>query len=334
MVEIYAKEVIAWWRSQIGYKSGKSKSSKYSQMLDGTSPQWYNTKKNGYSDWCTIFYDAGLHACASGDNINEQRAIACEHNVDNCGAGCVQKWNYYAEQGRLFTKTKDAESGDQIFFRADKYVKSSNPHGLYHCGAILTWSDNKFYVAEGNTNGCGEVSERVYSFGDPRIAGFGRPKWTGWERPSPNPSPEPTPDPTPEPTPDPEPTPAPTPAPQSKDYRMVKVNTVLNVRSGPGTNYSIVQQFANGYLVNVSETKGSWAKIGDNKWVCADYLVKVTVENRIVKVNTFLNVRSGPGTEYTAVGRLYNGTGVTVYNRSGSWGQIGVKQWVSTNYLV
>lgn len=53
----------------------------------------------------------------------------------------------------------------------------------------------------------------------------------------------------------------------------------------------------------------------------------------IVKVNTFLNVRSGPGTKYTAVGKLYNGNTVDVESIDNGWAKIGDKKYVSLNYI-
>ena len=55
--------------------------------------------------------------------------------------------------------------------------------------------------------------------------------------------------------------------------------------------------------------------------------------NRYVKVNTSLNVRSGPGTSYNVVGRKYNGDKVTVYKENSNWSNIGTNEWVSSDYL-
>lgn len=55
--------------------------------------------------------------------------------------------------------------------------------------------------------------------------------------------------------------------------------------------------------------------------------------NRYVKVNTSLNVRSGPSTNYSIVGRKYNGDKVTVYKESSNWSNIGTNKWVSSDYL-
>ena len=55
--------------------------------------------------------------------------------------------------------------------------------------------------------------------------------------------------------------------------------------------------------------------------------------SRYVKVNTSLNVRSGPSTNYSIVGRKYNGDKVTIYKESSNWSNIGTNEWVSSDYL-
>lgn len=54
---------------------------------------------------------------------------------------------------------------------------------------------------------------------------------------------------------------------------------------------------------------------------------------RYVKVNTSLNVRSGPSTNYSIVGRKYNGDKLTVYKENSNWSNIGINEWVSSDYL-
>ena len=119
----------------------------------------------------------------------------------------------------------------------------------------------------------------------------------------------------------------PTPQPTYKTG-VVKVNTSLNVRSGPSTGYNVVGSLSNGTQVTVYEEKNGWARIGDSKWVSAQYLVSSG------KVNTSLNVRSGPSTGYNVVGSLSNGTQVTVYEEKNGWARIDANKWVSAQYLV
>lgn len=61
--------------------------------------------------------------------------------------------------------------------------------------------------------------------------------------------------------------------------------------------------------------------------------VVTSTYNRYVKVNTSLNVRSGPSTNYSIVGRKHNGDKVTVYKESSNWSNIGINEWVSSDYL-
>ena len=61
--------------------------------------------------------------------------------------------------------------------------------------------------------------------------------------------------------------------------------------------------------------------------------VTTATYTRYVKVNTSLNVRSGAGTNYSIVGRKYNGDKVTVYKENSNWSNIGANEWVSSDYL-
>lgn len=52
-----------------------------------------------------------------------------------------------------------------------------------------------------------------------------------------------------------------------------------------------------------------------------------------VKVNTYLSLRTGPGTGYDEVGRLFNGAIVTAVEESGNWIKISGNLWCSKAYL-
>ncbi|MFL1432038.1 MULTISPECIES: SH3 domain-containing protein [unclassified Nocardiopsis] len=55
----------------------------------------------------------------------------------------------------------------------------------------------------------------------------------------------------------------------------VSANGGLNIRSGPGTNYSIVGSLANGALVTASQnTTNGFRQLGTNRWASSTYLVK------------------------------------------------------------
>lgn len=59
------------------------------------------------------------------------------------------------------------------------------------------------------------------------------------------------------------------------EYLNADIKTVkeaLNVRTGAGTAYKVVDEIPGGKKVFVLERQGSWARIGKNKWVSANYL--------------------------------------------------------------
>lgn len=129
----------------------------------------------------------------------------------------------------------------------------------------------------------------------------------------------------------------------------VVTSDVLNIRSGAGTSYSKVGTLAKGTKVTLLKKSGSWYQIKYGSvtgWVSGDYL-KVTLNSSsgggssstsktgTVTVTT-LNVRSGAGTSYSIVGKLTNGTKVTIVKTSGSWYQIksgSITGWVSSQYI-
>lgn len=98
----------------------------------------------------------------------------------------------------------------------------------------------------------------------------------------------------------------------------------LNVRSGPGTSYSILGKLSKGASVNVlaSQTVNStvWYKITYNSktaYIAASHTSKFKLTKsydplRSGKTTGSLTVRSGPGTSYTKVGSLASGKTVTL----------------------
>ena len=133
---------------------------------------------------------------------------------------------------------------------------------------------------------------------------------------------------------------APQPTPTYKTGT-VRVNSSLNVRSGPSTGYGVVGSLHNGDNVTIYEEENGWYKIGDSRWVSAQYVVvggstptpQPVTKTMYVKVNSSLNVRSGPSTNNSIVGSLSNGTKVTVYEERNGWARIGDGRWVSAQYL-
>jgi uncharacterized protein YgiM (DUF1202 family) len=135
--------------------------------------------------------------------------------------------------------------------------------------------------------------------------------------------------------------------------------SALNVRTGPGVNYAKksysqltanakAHAYSNGCLKNgtrvtVYECTNGWARIPSG-WVSTAYLSKAGSSSvstaksgtYVVDVNTRLNVRTGPGTNYRITGTLSDG--YTLYNVtiSNGWGKYQAytgTRYVSAQYL-
>jgi len=51
--------------------------------------------------------------------------------------------------------------------------------------------------------------------------------------------------------------------------------SLLNVRTGPGTQYQVVRQLGNGVQVRVTGQQGAWRQLDDGSWVHGDYLAPI-----------------------------------------------------------
>ncbi len=149
----------------------------------------------------------------------------------------------------------------------------------------------------------------------------------------------------PEPEPEPEETPA---EPVTKTYGTLTGWHYVNVRTGPGTNYPKVTTLNYGDRVEILEKAVvggiEWGRYADG-WVCiTDYLTLSTVtevpdtnvptkpsvddtgkKTYAIITTSSLNVRTGPGTNYTRVGYLVYGTRVEITEQrdmgSAVWGK-------------
>jgi len=129
------------------------------------------------------------------------------------------------------------------------------------------------------------------------------------------------------------------PVTTSSYTRYVKVNTTLNVRNTP--NGKIVGSLRNGAQVTVYSTSGNWSYIGDNRWVCTDYLTstnpivyKTTAKYSLglYRVNAnALNVRYGAGTNYKIKRTYIRGTRFDTYEIKNNWART-PSGWVCLDY--
>lgn len=149
--------------------------------------------------------------------------------------------------------------------------------------------------------------------------------------------------------------PATEPAPSTSVMGTVNVNDWLRVRSGSGTGYSIVRYLKPKERVEILEQKTVghmiWGRISDG-WISMDYVILDKQESTgtstpstdsgnavtgTVKVNDYLRVRSGPGTNYSIAGYLGPNDKVTITETTSSgsmkWGKIS-SGWISMDYVV
>ena len=144
----------------------------------------------------------------------------------------------------------------------------------------------------------------------------------------------------------------------------------LNVRSGPGSNYSKVASIANGTSVTILEDAGSgWYKIdygsGKTGYVSASYIqvsgstsgssgssgssggsssgssgasISGKTPAVVTGAGNGLNVRSGPGSNYEKIASIENGNSVTILENAGNgWYKIdygnGKTGYASVDYI-
>lgn len=129
---------------------------------------------------------------------------------------------------------------------------------------------------------------------------------------------------------------------------IVNCNVSVNIRSGPGTRYSILGLAPKGASYTITGQSGAWYKIdfgGKVGYISADYFSASEVlpaspaesgQGTIVNCNHSVNVRSGPGTEYPILGFAPKGAVYTITGKSGAWYQIdfsGTTAYISARYF-
>ena len=136
----------------------------------------------------------------------------------------------------------------------------------------------------------------------------------------------PTPTPTPEPQPTPTPEPTPTPSTETT-YTVQKGDCLSSIANKFGVKWQDIATLNNIPGPNYVIYPGQVLKIPTNS-------TTPTTTTGTVKVRTSLNVRRGPGTNYSYVRSLYNGDKVTIYEEQNGWYRIGNNEWVISTYVV
>jgi len=130
----------------------------------------------------------------------------------------------------------------------------------------------------------------------------------------------------------------------SSQIGTVNVSTYLNVRSASNTGASIIGKLTNGVQVSILGSSNGWYQISYNNttgWVSGQYLTVSTVQTQTGTVNvsasSYLNVRSAANTGASIIGKLSNGTQVSILSSSSGWYQISYNDttgWVYGQYII
>ncbi|MEL7114924.1 MAG: SH3 domain-containing protein [Pseudomonadota bacterium] len=120
----------------------------------------------------------------------------------------------------------------------------------------------------------------------------------------------------------------------------------LNLRTGPGSSFAIVQKMFHGSAVNTLEYSGNWARVehesGAVGWAHRRYMVPAATPTPAKLYvyspsDGFLNLRTGPGTDFAIVTRMFNGEWVEILERRGNWVRVaheyGAQGWAYAKYL-
>lgn len=153
-----------------------------------------------------------------------------------------------------------------------------------------------------------------------------------------------------------------TPAPVTSGSLIVNASLGLNMRTGPGTNYSIITTIANGTSLTFSDLQNGWYKVsysGQTGWISGDYVRNVTpggtaptpaptpapapaptpspTKGSLTVIATLgLNVRTQAGLHGAIMGVLpYNST-ASYINQQNGWYQVNYGNgtgWVSGDFV-
>jgi SH3-like domain-containing protein len=132
--------------------------------------------------------------------------------------------------------------------------------------------------------------------------------------------------------------------PAAVTAKMVSVDgDNVNLRSGPGTKYSVKWKYGSGFPLRVLQEQGNWLKVedfeGDTGWLFKKLTSRTG--HMIVKVHknqdTKINIRSGPGTKYKIVGKAYYGVVFKPIKQQNGWAHVkhdtGLEGWIKRSLL-
>ena len=123
----------------------------------------------------------------------------------------------------------------------------------------------------------------------------------------------------------------------------VTVTSDANLRKGPGTNYDSIGVVSTGTQLTRTGYTDSWTRVQYNG---AEYYIftnlvsdgsgssggATTTSGTVTITGNMVNIRSGPGTDYNAIGQVNSGTVLTCTGQSGDWYQVSYNG--TTGYVI
>jgi len=118
----------------------------------------------------------------------------------------------------------------------------------------------------------------------------------------------------------------------------------VNVRSGPGTNYNILNTLTKGTMITILETRGDWQQIQYGSlqgWVKSAFISAGNPASsatcRLRVTGDLVNLRSGPDTASNKVGQVRKGDILSIIEVDGNWYHIktpsGLDGYIRSDYV-
>lgn len=114
----------------------------------------------------------------------------------------------------------------------------------------------------------------------------------------------------------------------------------VRMRSGPGTNYSILGTYQNGTALTVTGTENGWSKVtigGVSGYIRSDYVSGGGADSKAGYIKgTGVRMRSGASTTSSILGVYNTGTQMTITGESGNWYKVsysGKDGYVCKDYM-
>ena len=131
--------------------------------------------------------------------------------------------------------------------------------------------------------------------------------------------------------------------PEPDGLKGVIAGNLVNIRSGPGTNYASHETLEEGDPVLILEVKAEgglpWGRI-DRGWVCLNYvmledpdaLLSYTASAVGISIRNGIYIYDGPGTFYEKVGTLDKNVRLNIFGIFGNWARI-TDGWILLDHV-